>query len=148
MNHAKEIWIPDESGMYILACNPNDNHGYVAVEIRGWGSLSKLGKEEAERVLRDRAIRLAALWNTAEDLWLTTEEIKRGAISKMFWLAGNRIPQVDMIDMEFMVPIRDDEIEFHPWKGEPIKVSVRGGEHTKHVRDEIMRRWNKCEVAE
>ena len=84
MSHTKEIWKPEESGMYILACDPDGNHGYVAVEIRGWGRLSKLGDDEAVKIQKDRARRIAALWNAAEELELTTEKIEEGEIQAIF----------------------------------------------------------------
>ena len=85
MSHTKEIWKPDESGMYILAC-ADGKECYVAVEIRGWGRLSKLGGEVAERIQKDRARRIAALWNAAEELDLTTAKIAEGEIQRTFRL--------------------------------------------------------------
>lgn len=142
MSHTKGKVAVDSRETLVIR---DDAGGLIAILTHLKGPCG-LGGRRNDQEVEDNARRLAALWNAAEDLGLTTEEIEKGAILKMFWLAGYRAPGIDMSDMEFMVPIWGDEIEFHPWKGGPMKVSVRGGENTQHVRDEIMRRWNKIEV--
>ena len=75
MTHTPERWEADESGLYVFAYD-SAGRACVAVEIRGWGVLSnKFGEEKAIEIQKERAHRFAALWNMAERLGLSTEEI-------------------------------------------------------------------------
>lgn len=76
MTHTPKLWKADESGMYIFTCDVNGETDHIVVEIRGWGELSKLGEEKAIKIQQYRARRIAALWNAAEILGLSTDVIE------------------------------------------------------------------------
>ena len=75
MTNTPGRWEADESGLYVFAYD-SAGRACVAVEICGWGMLSnKFGEEKAIEIQKERAHRIAALWNMAERLGLNTEEI-------------------------------------------------------------------------